>query len=102
MKLADSLDITREQADVVQAFLQRFVPETRVWAYGSRVTGKSSASSDLDLVVFSSEEQSASVSELREAFEESNLPFRVDLFVWDQVPETFKPNILKDHTVIQG
>jgi hypothetical protein len=33
---------------------------------------------------------------LREALEESNLPFRVDLFAWDEVPESFKANIEKE------
>ena len=31
--------------------------------------------------------------DLKEAFEESNLPFRVDVFVWDSTPECFKRRI---------
>ena len=34
---------------------------------------------------------------LREAFEESDLPFRVDLFVWDRIPEQFKAQIEAEH-----
>ena len=33
------------------------------------------------------------MAELREALEESDLPFRVDLFVWDEVPEGFRKRI---------
>ncbi|WP_148307620.1 nucleotidyltransferase family protein [endosymbiont of unidentified scaly snail isolate Monju] len=36
--------------------------------------------SDLDLVVFAGPAQKNVVAELREAFEENELPFRVDLF----------------------
>ena len=56
--------------------------------------------SDLDLVVFATPEQNGQVGELREAFEESNLPFRVDLFVWAAVPEQFRKHIKRDHVVV--
>ena len=51
------------------------------------------------MVVFATPEQNRRVSHLREAFEESNLPFRVDLFVWDDVPEQFRKQIKRDHVV---
>lgn len=30
---------------------------------------------------------------LQEALEESNLPFKVDLLIWDELPANFKTNI---------
>ena len=39
--------------------------------------------------------------ELREAFEENNLPFRVDLFVWDEAPETFRKQIAAQHVLLR-
>lgn len=76
-------------------------PNTEVWAYGSRVTFKTRHGSDLDMVAFSSKGQTSSVCELREALIESNLPFRVDLLVWDNMPEHFKPNIKQTYFVLQ-
>jgi len=70
--------------------LNRYLPGTPVWVYGSRISGKSRPQSDLDMVVFTRPEQSLPVSELREALDESDLPFRVDLFVWDEIPEKFR------------
>ncbi|MCL2193817.1 MAG: hypothetical protein FWB78_10540 [Treponema sp.] len=49
--------------------------------------------SDLDLVVFSGAEQKHWFSLLREALEESNLSFRVDVLEWDSLPDNFKANI---------
>ena len=66
---------------------------TGVWAYGSRVKFTAKPHSDLDMVAFASKEQSQAVANLREAFEESYLPFKVGLFVWDEVPEGFHRNI---------
>ena len=40
------------------------------------------------------------VGELREAFEESNLPFRVDVLVWDSLPERFRHRIAAEHVVL--
>ena len=53
-------------------------------------------------MVFATPEQNGQVGELREAFEESNLPFRVDLFVWDSVPAQFREHIKRDHVVLMA
>ena len=71
----------------------RFLPDTEVWAYGSRVKGATRPASDLGLVTFASAGQKEAVSRLREAFDESCLPFQVDLFVWDKVSGEFRRNI---------
>ena len=100
MGMKPAIDITAEQRRTVLALLNRHLPDTTTWAYGSRVKWTSRPESDLDLVVFTRPEQGARVAELREAFEESDLPFRVDLFVWDEVPERFKARIEGDHVVL--
>jgi predicted nucleotidyltransferase len=57
--------------------------------------------SDLDLVVFSKPVQSASVSELREALDESSLPFSVDVLVWDEIGSDFRDHILEKYAVFE-
>ena len=94
------IDITAEQRKTVLALLQRHLPGTAAWVYGSRVKWTSRPQSDLDLVVFTTPEQRPQIGDLREAFEESNLPFRVDLFVWDDVPESFRTQIEAEHVVL--
>ena len=90
MGLDRPIDITTDQRKTVLALLASHLPNTTAWAYGSRVKWTSSPKSDLDLVVFATPEQTGWVSDPGEAIEESNLPFRVDLFVWDDVPEQFR------------
>lgn len=97
MGVNSSIDITEQQRETILTLLQRHLPDTAACAYGSRVKWTSRPQSDLDLVVFASPEQSLQVGKLREAFEESNLPFRVDLFVWDEVPEIFREEIMENH-----
>ena len=95
-----AIDITAKQRKIVTDLLERHLPNTTAWIYGSRAKWASRPQSDLDMVVFSALEQNGRVSDLREAFEESNLPFRVDLFVWDAVPEQFRKQIKRDHVVL--
>ena len=97
-----NIDLTREQYKIIINLLNLHIPATEVWAYGSRVKFTSSSKSDLDLVAFAKSEQKSAVYSLIEAFEESSLPFRVDLFVWDEVPEQFHRNIEKERVVLQG
>ena len=100
MGIDRAIDITAEQRKTILALLERHLPNAAAWVYGSRAKWTSRPQSDLDLVVFATPEQARRVSDLREAFEESNLPFRVDLFVWDDVPERFRKQIEADHVVL--
>ena len=100
MGIAPAIDLTGEQRRTVLALLNRHLPNTTVWAYGSRAKWASHPASDLDLVAFAKTEQSPRIAELREAFDESFLPFSVDLFVWDDVPKDFRTRILAEHVVL--
>lgn len=98
--MSQSLDITPEQLDLLCRLLRQYLPGVEAWVYGSRVKGTARPTSDLDLVVFAQPHQKSNITDLREAFEESNLPFRVDLFVWDKIPDEFRQGISEDHCVI--
>ena len=100
MALDRPIDITADQRKTILALLKRHLPNATAWVYGSRVKWTARPQSDLDLVVFTTPDQDRRVSELREAFEESNLPFRVDLFVWVAVPEQFRKQIEAEHVVL--
>ncbi len=100
MAVDRAIDITAEERKTVLSLHEQHLPGTPAWVYGSRAKWTSRPQSDLDLVVFPRPEQRQSVGDLREAFEESDLPFRVDLFVWDEVPETFRSQIRADHVVL--
>lgn len=99
--MTGAIDITPEQRKALLALLQRFIPGVAVWAYGSRVKGTARANSDLDLVAFVTPSHLPLVSELKDALAESNIPFLVDLHVWDEVPERFHEIIRNEYVVLQ-
>jgi Nucleotidyltransferase domain. len=94
------LAVTPQQRELLENLLREHIPGVQVWAFGSRTQGGARAESDLDLTVFSGPEQTAAVSRLREALEESNLPFRVDVLIWREIPESFQKNITDTHVVL--
>jgi len=100
MGIAPAIDLTADQRRTVLSLLRRHLPNTAVWAYGSRAKWTSHPASDLDLVAFATSQQGPRIAELREAFDESTLPFVVALFVWDDVPMDFRKRIEAEHVVL--
>ena len=98
--MTTGIDLTASQRRVVLRLIRTCLPDTEVWAYGSRVKRTSKLSSDLDLVAFAKPQQGRQVADLRETFEESDLPFRVDVLVWDDVPASFREEIQRERVVL--
>ena len=87
---------------MIEQMLQEFIPEARVWCFGSRVHGRGlKRFSDLDLVVRDEENLHAELGKLRDAFEALDLPIKVDLSEWNQLPDWLKRDILEEHVVLQ-
>lgn len=95
------MDITPDQREILVEIVRRFIPGVVVWAYGSRVKGTARPYSDLDLVVFTTPEQRHLVLELKEALDESDLPFLVNPLIWDELPDAFHQSIAARHVVMQ-
>ena len=49
--MADRLHLQPKHRQVLEVLLREHLPDVEVWAYGSRVSGKSHDGSDLDLVL---------------------------------------------------
>jgi len=86
-----TLDLKKDELGKVQQILKQYIPGEEVRAFGSRVNGTAKKNSDLDLIVMSkiplTLQQSAM---LAEAFEESDLPFKVDVLDWSVASDRFR------------
>lgn len=72
--------LTEEQLHTVRAIIDRVLPGAEVWVFGSRATGHSRPFSDLDLLLTQPRSLSwLQRADLRDAFEASELPFKVDV-----------------------
>ena len=85
----------------LQQMLHQHLPQTSVWAFGSRVKNSAHANSDLDLVAFLPSTQTDRLASLKEAFDDSPIPCRIDIHIWDNLPENFQRNIRACYVPIQ-
>lgn len=78
--LPPGVSLSVAQARTLFAIVQRCLPTAELWVFGSRATGRARPFSDLDLLLTApaslSPQQRVALSD---AFEASDLPFRVDL-----------------------
>jgi len=96
------IDIAPAYLAIVRDILDEHVPDCEVRAFGSRATWVAKDYSDLDLAIVSDQPIKWRVlSELKNAFEESYLPFRVDVLDWHDISDNFREIIRGDCTVIK-
>ena len=93
------IDIDDKYLRLLRELLREHLMNKTVWAYGSRVKWNANPTSDLDLVVWGASNSQA--TRAIDAFAESNLPFTVQLFIWEDIPDDFKENIRNKYVVLQ-
>ena len=101
--MTDRLALPRRYQEQLEALLSKHVPGVEVWAYGSRVNGRSHAGSDLDLVLRGPalEPLDGGFYDLLEAIEQSNIPILIQAHDWAMLPESFHREIKRDYVVVQ-
>lgn len=86
--------LTPEQVREVNGILATLFPQGRVLLFGSRARGTHQAHSDLDFALDLGEPVPRQIlADLKAAFEESDLPFRVDLLDYRSIPESMRANV---------
>ena len=101
--MTDQLHLLPKHRDILQDLLRQHLPDVEVWAYGSRVNGRSHDGSDLDLVLRGpdlNEIPAGQLGEFEEAIRESNIPFLVEARDWARLPERFHREIERGHVVL--
>lgn len=96
------LDISPNHLKIVQDILRKYLSAYEVWAFGSRAKWLAKEYSDLDLCVISQYPISFNIlGLLEEAFNDSDLPYKVDIVDWSTTSASFREIIKKDKVVVQ-
>ena len=96
------IDLSPPHLAIVERILAEHVPECEVRAFGSRATWNAKDYSDLDLAIIGAEVlPRGTVARLKEAFEESRLPMRVDVVDWHAIADGFRLAIESDCVLVQ-
>jgi uncharacterized protein len=86
----------------IREILQRYAFDCEVRVFGSRIHHNAKHYSDLDLALVGSRKRTLDeMGRLREAFENSDLPYRVDVLDWHAISPEFRQIIEQGYEVIQ-
>jgi len=101
--MKSQIDLKPEHHFIVQGILrQHLLKDAKVWVFGSRATGKARRGSDLDLAIDIGQKLSPDLeSSLHFAFEDSDLPWTVDIVDMHRLPDgIFKRNVEHDKVIL--
>jgi type I restriction enzyme S subunit len=96
----DTIDVELKDLKIVKSIFARHLPYKQVWAYGSRVKWTATHTSDLDCIVFGATD--SEIADAKEAFDESDIPFEVQLLNWENIPEDFRENIREQYFILRN
>jgi type I restriction enzyme, S subunit len=96
------IDISPHDLKTVKRLLADYFPNVEARVFGSRYQWTAKDYSDLDIVLVGSQKLDwLKLDRLREAFAESDLPFRVDVLDWHVISPEFQQVIERGYEVIQ-
>ena len=84
----------------LKGIFEKLCPASLVWAFGSRVDGSAHSGSDLDLVIVDYGQEETGYIELKDAVKESSIPFLIDVFELNKLPESFQREIKRSYVVL--
>ena len=98
--MTTAIDIRPDHLKIVQDILSRHLsPDVKVWVFGSRANWTTKDSSDLDLALEGPAKLDRKVrGALEDAFEDSDLPYTVDIVDMSQVSDGFR-KIVEAHKI---
>lgn len=97
------IDVEPAHMKLIQGILQKHLTKpVSVWAFGSRAVLNAKKYSDFYLAVdFASQAIPMSLmADLSYAFEESSLPYKVDIVDWNSIDNLFRDRIAGDHVLV--
>ena len=101
--MPDRLNLALRHRRILKTLLREHLPNTEVWAYGSRVNGRGHEGSDLDLVLRGPRLGKIPLERLmgfEEAVRESTIPILVEARDWARLPERFQREIEREYVVV--
>ena len=102
--MSAGLDLSEKDQRVGRDILRASAPpEAIVWAFGSRTTGRARRYSDLDLAIDAGRQLTIrDMALLQEAFDESELSYRVDIVDWRTLDDAFRRRIAGELVAFVG
>jgi len=97
------IKINKNELDIVIGILKKYVPTFEIFVFGSRINGNIHEHSDLDLAIKTTAGKIdlLLMADIRDAFQSSNLPFRVDIIDFNRASPEFQKVILNNSVLLK-
>jgi predicted nucleotidyltransferase len=87
-----------ELQNILKKFFDKSSKEVVVYLFGSRVRNDFFRTSDIDIAIKNISKVEKAL--LEEAIDESNIIYKVDVSLWEELPKELKEEILKEGKII--
>ncbi len=94
------LFIDNKSLEELLTIIKMNYPNSVIWAYGSRIKGTAHQGSDLDLVIVDYGQDEHDYMGFKDILTQSNIPFLIDIFEIDRLPQSFRDEIKSDYVVL--
>ena len=96
------IKVTQKELDLIKNILKNSKLDCEARAFGSRCRENCKENSDLDLAILNKNYKLnlVDLEKLKEAFQESDLPFRVDLLNYYDISDEFRKIIDENYVTI--
>ena len=96
------IDLKGDEIKIIFKILNQYAPNCEVRVFGSRVKGKAKKYSDLDIALVGEQKFDWKlIADIKEAFQESDLIFRVDVLDWYAISPEFRKIIECKYEVLE-
>ena len=93
--------VSSNEFDIIINILNTYIKKGKVYAFGSRYKNNNRKFSDFDIAIDIGEKLSFEfLISLKDAFEESDLPYRVDIIDYNNISDKFKKIVDSGNEVI--
>jgi predicted nucleotidyltransferase len=92
------IDLDPVYLEVIKKILYKYAKGCEARVFGSRINGTAKDYSDIDIALVSDNKiERKMLIDIKEAFQNSNLPFRVDILDWNRISDEFRINIEENY-----
>lgn len=98
----EMIKLSEKELEIVKAILKAHVPSYEVLVFGSRYSGNVHEHSDLDIAIKGPGKLDILLlADIRDDFQNSDLPFRVDIVDFNGISPEFQKVILRKSVVLK-
>lgn len=90
------IDLEQKYIDFIKETVSNHLKDYKLYLFGSRVKNKAKKYSDIDIAIDSAEFTPEKKSQLEFIFEDSTIPYEVDIVDLNKITEKFKELITAD------